>query len=83
MRFAPSPTGMPHIGNLRTAIVNCMYIKSRSNSAQMRLRIEDTDPDRSKPEFTKAILQSMNWLGIHWQGDVVIQSERLSRHIGK
>ncbi|UFX98501.1 glutamate--tRNA ligase [Candidatus Gromoviella agglomerans] len=81
LRFAPSPTGMPHIGNLRTAIVNCMYIKSRSNSAQMRLRIEDTDPDRSKPEFTKAILQSMNWLGIHWQGDVVIQSERLSRHI--
>lgn len=74
-RFAPSPTGLLHIGNARAALFNFLY--ARQNKGKFVLRIEDTDKARSKPEFEKDIIDSLKWLGLTW--DVQFkQSERLS-----
>ena len=61
-RFAPSPTGFLHIGGVRTALFNYLFAKKQGGS--FILRIEDTDVERSKPEFEKDILESLKWLGI-------------------
>ncbi len=64
VRFAPSPTGFFHIGGARTALFN--YLFARKNKGVFVLRIEDTDVERSKPEFEKDILEGMKWLGMEW-----------------
>lgn len=70
-RYAPSPTGYLHIGGTRTALFN--YLFSKKNKGKFVLRIEDTDKERSKPEFEKNILQGLKWLGIKWdEGPVPI-----------
>ncbi|MBY5934811.1 glutamate--tRNA ligase [Tateyamaria omphalii] len=76
-RFAPSPTGYLHIGNLRTALMN--YLIARKAGGTFILRIDDTDPERSKEEYVDAIKQDMEWLGLHWDR-VERQSERLDRY---
>lgn len=79
VRFAPSPTGHLHIGSARTAIFNWLY--ARHTGGKFLLRIEDTDRERSKPEYTEAILDGLKWLGLDWDEEVVYQSKRL--HIYK
>ncbi len=76
-RFAPSPTGYIHVGNLRTALMN--YMIARKAGGTFILRIDDTDPERSKQEYVDAIKQDLEWLGLHWDR-VERQSERLDRY---
>ncbi|RMF16980.1 MAG: glutamate--tRNA ligase [Candidatus Dadabacteria bacterium] len=64
VRFAPSPTGTLHLGNARTALFNWLY--ARHYGATMVLRIEDTDRERSRPEYEHAIIEDLRWLGIDW-----------------
>ena len=78
VRLAPSPTGTLHIGTARTAVFNWLF--ARRHGGQFLLRIEDTDRERSKPAFTADILDGLSWLGLHWDGDPVIQSERIEQH---
>lgn len=73
-RFAPSPTGYLHIGSARTALFNWLY--ARKHSGEYVLRIEDTDKERSKEEFTQDILNSLSWLGINSDIEPVFQSKR-------
>ena len=76
-RFAPSPTGYLHIGNARTALI-CAIV-ARKNGGQFMLRIDDTDLERSKPEYEAAIKQDLEWLGLKWNS-FARQSERLLRY---
>ncbi|KIN75060.1 Glutamate-tRNA ligase [Sulfitobacter noctilucae] len=76
-RFAPSPTGYIHVGNLRTALMN--YLIARKAGGTFILRIDDTDPERSKEEYVDGIKQDLTWLGLHWDR-VERQSERLDRY---
>ncbi|GGE35611.1 glutamate--tRNA ligase 2 [Primorskyibacter flagellatus] len=76
-RFAPSPTGYIHVGNLRTALFN--FLIARKQGGTFILRIDDTDPERSKQEYVDAIKQDLDWLGLHWDR-VERQSERLDRY---
>ena len=62
VRFAPSPTGLLHTGNARTAIVNWLF--ARKTGGKFLLRIDDTDTERSRPEFKSAIVEDMAWLGL-------------------
>jgi len=78
VRLAPSPTGTLHIGTARTAVFNWLY--ARHEKGQFLLRIEDTDKERSRPEFTANILEGLAWLGIDWDEDPTIQSERVDEH---
>ena len=78
VRLAPSPTGTLHIGTARTAVFNWLY--ARHQKGTFLLRIEDTDKERSKPEFTANILEGLSWLGIDWDEDPLIQSERIEEH---
>jgi glutamyl-tRNA synthetase len=77
-RFAPSPTGYLHIGGARTALFNWLY--ARNTGGTFRLRIEDTDRQRSTPAAIDAILEGMQWLGLNWDGEVVYQFARAVRH---
>jgi len=77
-RLAPSPTGKLHIGTARTALFNFLF--AQKNRGKFILRIEDTDLDRSRPEFEKDILEGLKWLGIEWdepKSGVYRQSQRL------
>lgn len=78
-RFAPSPTGDLHIGGVRTAIFNWLY--ARRNGGQFKLRIEDTDRQRSTQDSINHILDSMKWIGLDHDGDIVYQSQRSDRHV--
>ena len=78
-RFAPSPTGMLHLGGARTALFNWLY--ARRHGGSFRLRLEDTDRKRSTPEAIAAIIDGLTWLGLAWDGDIVRQSERRARHV--
>ncbi len=78
-RFAPSPTGLLHIGGARSALFN--YLFSRHHGGQYLIRIEDTDRERSKPEYTQAILDGLDWLGIPPDAPPVMQSAREARHV--
>lgn len=73
-RFAPSPTGHLHIGGGRTAIF--CWLLARHFGGEFQLRIEDTDTERSKQEYTDSILSSMKWLGLDWDGELIYQSKR-------
>jgi glutamyl-tRNA synthetase len=77
-RFAPSPTGYLHIGGARTALFNWLY--ARHHGGQFLLRIEDTDRARSTDAAIDAIVDGMKWLGLDWDGDIVMQFERSPRH---
>ena len=76
-RFAPSPTGYIHVGNLRTALMNFLIAKKAGGT--FILRIDDTDPERSKQEYVDAIQEDLEWLGITWDR-MERQSERLERY---
>ncbi len=76
-RFAPSPTGYIHVGNLRTALFN--YLIARKSGGDFILRIDDTDPERSKEEYVDAIKQDLEWLGLTWDR-IERQSARLDRY---
>jgi glutamyl-tRNA synthetase len=78
VRFAPSPTGFLHIGGARTALFNWLYAKHHGGA--MRLRIEDTDRARSTAAAIAAIADGLTWLGLDWDGEIVLQSERAPRH---
>jgi glutamyl-tRNA synthetase len=78
LRFAPSPTGMLHIGGARTALFNWLY--ARHTGGTFLLRIEDTDRERSTPEAVAAILNGMEWMGLSWDGDPIYQFARAARH---
>jgi len=64
VRFAPSPTGHPHIGNIRTVIFNWLY--ARQNHGKFILRIEATDQTRYVPNAVQVITDSLRWLGLDW-----------------
>ncbi len=76
-RFAPSPTGYIHVGNLRTALFNQMI--ARKAGGTFILRLDDTDPVRSKQEYIDGIMQDLTWLGLTWDR-VEKQSDRLERY---
>ena len=76
-RFAPSPTGYIHVGNLRTALFN--YLIAAKSGGQFILRLDDTDPERSKQEYADAIKEDLEWLGLTWDR-VERQSDRLDRY---
>jgi glutamyl-tRNA synthetase len=76
-RFAPSPTGYIHVGNLRTALFN--HLIARKAGGQFILRLDDTDPERSKDEYADAIMQDLDWLGLTWDR-IERQSDRLDRY---
>ncbi len=78
LRLAPSPTGLLHIGTARTALFNWLYAKK--TNGKFLLRIEDTDTNRSKSEFTENILNGLNWLGLTWDDDLIRQSTRIEIH---
>ena len=75
-RFAPSPTGTLHVGNLRTALLAWLF--ARSAGARFLVRMEDLDPGRVRPGSAEEQLADLAALGIDWDGEVVFQSERLS-----
>lgn len=75
VRLAPSPTGNLHIGTARTAVFNWLF--ARNQGGQFILRVEDTDVERSKSEYTDNILEGLTWLGMNWDEGPSFQSERL------
>ncbi len=77
-RFAPSPTGMLHIGGARTALFSWLY--ARHHNGAFVLRIEDTDRERSTDEATAVILDGMRWLGLDWDEEPVFQRQREAQH---
>jgi glutamyl-tRNA synthetase len=77
-RFAPSPTGLLHIGGARTALFNWLYAKK--HGGQFILRIDDTDRERSTDDATAAILSGLKWLGIDWDQGPFYQHQLLARH---
>jgi glutamyl-tRNA synthetase len=79
-RFAPSPTGHLHIGGARTALFAWLY--ARHTGGKFILRIEDTDAERSTDEYTKAILNAMEWLELEWDEGPFFQSQRLDVYRG-
>ena len=86
VRYAPSPTGDPHVGNIRTAIFTWLYAKNKSG--KFIVRIEDTDQNRTIPGALENILNSLNWLSIDWDEGPsndkpfgpYIQSKRLEKY---
>ena len=78
VRFAPSPTGQLHIGGVRTALFNYAFAKKFKGS--FLLRIEDTDKQRSKDEYTEQILESLAWLGFDYDEEPLKQSARSDRY---
>ncbi|MCX7933805.1 MAG: glutamate--tRNA ligase [Planctomycetota bacterium] len=78
VRFAPSPTGHVHIGNIRVAIFNWLF--ARHEGGKFLLRIEDTDRERSTPAAIQTLLEAMQWLGLDYDEEPVYQSRQLPRH---
>jgi len=78
VRIAPSPTGNLHIGTARTAVFNWLF--ARNQGGQFLLRIEDTDLERSKPEFTENIMEGLKWLGMEWDEGPFYQSQRMEMY---
>ncbi len=78
VRFAPSPTGLLHIGGARTALFNLLF--ARHHGGEFLLRVEDTDKERSTEAATRVILAGLAWLGLAHDGQTVFQSQRVARH---
>ncbi|HUX79883.1 MAG TPA: glutamate--tRNA ligase, partial [Alphaproteobacteria bacterium] len=74
LRFAPSPTGYLHLGNTRTALINWLY--ARAHKGTFILRLDDTDPQRSKQQYAEQIEEDLHWLGLAYD-DLIKQSDRL------
>jgi glutamyl-tRNA synthetase len=79
VRFAPSPTGNVHIGNIRAAIFNWLF--ARHEGGEFLLRVEDTDRERSTPEAIETLLACMAWLGLDYDAPAVYQSRQTARHL--
>ena len=79
VRFAPSPTGKVHIGNIRAAIFNWLY--ARHVGGEFLLRVEDTDLERSTPEAIRALVDCMKWLGLDWDGEALYQTSQRAHHL--
>jgi len=77
VRFAPSPTGLLHVGNIRTALVNWLF--ARHDGGRFLLRLDDTDRERSREEHARAIEEDLRWLGLDWD-EFARQSDRLDRY---
>jgi len=77
-RFAPSPTGYLHVGNALSAFYCQQW--AENNHAQLLLRIEDIDSNRCRGEFSVAIIEDLQWLGLHWHGDIRYQSKHLDAY---
>lgn len=77
-RFAPSPTGLLHLGHAHSALFG--WRKARAAAGRFLLRIEDIDPSRCRPDFESAILRDLAWLGLDWDGTVRRQSEHLAEY---
>jgi glutamyl-tRNA synthetase len=78
VRFAPSPTGYFHVGGARTALYNWLF--ARQHEGTFVLRIEDTDTERNRPEWTDGILSALRWIGVDWDEGPEFQSTRIARH---
>lgn len=78
VRLAPSPTGNLHIGTARTAVFNWLF--ARNQGGKFILRVEDTDLERSKSEYTDNILEGLTWLGMNWDEGPSFQSQRLETY---
>jgi glutamyl-tRNA synthetase len=78
VRIAPSPTGNLHIGTARTAVFNWLF--ARHQGGTFILRIEDTDTERSRPEYTENILSGLRWLGLDWDEGPFFQTQRLDHY---
>lgn len=74
-RFAPSPTGRLHLGHAWSALL--AHDRAREAGGRFLLRIEDIDQTRCRPEFVEGIVEDLRWLGLQWDGDVLVQSERM------
>lgn len=81
VRFAPSPTGLLHIGSAHTGLFNWLF--ARREKGRFLLRIEDTDTARSRPEWVDAIFEVLEWMGMDWDEEVVYQSQRFDRHVAR
>lgn len=73
-RFAPSPSGRMHLGNLWSCLL--AWLSARCAGGRMVLRLEDLDPDRCRPEFCRQVMADLDWLGLDWDGEPVYQSRR-------
>jgi len=76
-RFAPSPTGLLHIGNIRTALI--CYLYAKKSRGELLLRIDDTDTQRSKAEYADKIQEDLKWLGLNWD-EIAFQSKRFDKY---
>jgi glutamyl-tRNA synthetase len=79
VRFAPAPTGFLHLGSARTALFN--WLAARQAGGTFLLRVEDTDVERSRRELIDVIFSALEWLGLDWDGDAVLQSTRFDAHL--
>ncbi len=79
VRFAPSPTGFLHVGGARTALFNWLF--ARHEGGTFVLRIEDTDVERSRQDWTEGIQTTLRWLGLDWDEGPYLQSARFDRHL--
>lgn len=73
-RFAPSPTGEMHLGNVLAALLS--WLSARQQGGMWKLRIEDLDPQRSRQEYADRLMRDLEWLGLPWDGEVIYQSQR-------
>ena len=80
-RFAPSPTGPLHLGHAYSAIL--AHDMARAQSGRFLLRMEDTDLNRSKPEYAAGIVDDLTWLGLHWDGPILCQSDRIAGYAAR
>lgn len=80
-RFAPSPTGYLHVGGLRSALYN--YLWAKRTGGKFHLRIEDTDQARLVDDAEAQITDSLEWLGLAWDGEIVRQSARKGDHLNQ
>jgi len=78
-RFAPSPSGRMHLGNIWSALL--AWLSARSAGGRMLLRLEDLDPDRCRREYCDQVMRDYEWLGLDWDGEPVYQSERSERYM--
>src|SRR5437016_1439296 len=77
-RLAPSPTGAQHVGNARTYLI--AWLSARAHGGQVVLRIEDIDSPRVKPGAADEACSDLRWLGLNWDGDPVVQAQRLAHY---
>ncbi len=77
-RFAPSPTGLLHLGHARSALAG--WTRARQAGGRFLLRLEDIDPGRCRPEWADAVMRDLRWLGLDWDGPIRVQSSHLPEY---